>query len=95
MIFNTLDDSWQLGTAVALSPDQTTNPNREERKMRTDGHTLTGNEMAIPRVDLGSVKEWAKDRMTEVGLAAATLVMTGYLGSVLLKGIETYSMSGF
>jgi len=68
--------------------------------MRTDGHTLTGNEMAIPRVDLGSVKEWAKatfsrERMAEVGLVAATLVVTGYVGSVLVKGIETYSMSGF
>jgi len=63
--------------------------------MRADGQTIRGNEMDIPRLDLESVKEWAKDRMTEVGLAAATLVMTGYLGSVLLKGIETYSMSGF
>ena len=50
--------------------------------------------------DLETVKEWAKatftkERMTEVGLGAATLVMTGYLGSVLVKGIETYSMSGF
>ena len=68
--------------------------------MRTDGQTLRGNEMAIPHVDLESVKEWAKatftkERMAEVGVVAATLIATGYLGSVLLKGIETYSMSGF
>ena len=68
--------------------------------MRTDGQTLRGNEMVIPHVDLESVKEWAKatftqERMAEAGLVAATLVVTGYLGSVLVKGIETYSMSGF
>ena len=68
--------------------------------MRTDGQTIKGNEMVIPHVDLESVKEWArstltKERMAEVGLVAATLVVTGYLGSVLVKGIETYSMSGF
>ena len=50
--------------------------------------------------DWETVKEWAKatltkERMTEVGLAAATLVMTAYLGSVLFTGIETYSMAGF
>jgi hypothetical protein len=33
--------------------------------------------------------------MVEVGLVAATLVVTGYLGSVLFKGIQTYSISGF
>jgi hypothetical protein len=33
--------------------------------------------------------------MAEVGVVAATLVVSGYLGSVLVKGIETYSMSGF
>jgi len=68
--------------------------------MRTDGQTLRGNEMAIPHVDLESVKEWAKatftkERMAEVGVVTATLLVTGYLGSVLVKGIETYSMSGF
>jgi hypothetical protein len=68
--------------------------------MRTDGQTIRGNEMVVPHVDLESVKEWArstftKERMAEVGLVAATLVVTGYLGSVLVKGIETYSISGF
>ncbi len=68
--------------------------------MRTDGQTLRGNEMPIPHVDLESVKEWAKatftkERMAEAGVVVATLIVTGYLGSVLVKGIETYSMSGF
>ena len=68
--------------------------------MRTDGQTIRGTGMVIPHVDLDSVKAWAKatftkERMAEVGLVAATLVVTGYLGSVLVKGIETYSMSGF
>jgi len=68
--------------------------------MRTHGETLRGNEMALPHVDMESVKGWAKatftrERMAAAGLAVATLVVTGYLGSVLVKGIETYSMSGF
>jgi hypothetical protein len=89
-----------VGTAVALSLDQRTNPNMEERKMRTHGETLRGNEMVIPHVDLESVKDWAKarftkERMAAVGVVAATLVVAGYLGSVLVKGIETYSMVGF
>ena len=68
--------------------------------MRTDGQAIRGNELAIPHVDLESVKEWAratfsKERVAEVGVVAATLVMTGYLGAVLFKGIQTYSMSGF
>ena len=68
--------------------------------MRTDGQTLRGNEMGIPHVDLESVKAWARatlsrERMAEVGVVAATLVVTGYLGAVLFKGIQTYSMSGF
>jgi len=68
--------------------------------MKAHGETLRGNEMAIPHVDLESVKEWAKatfnkERMAEAGIVAATLVVTGYLGSVLVKGIETYSISGF
>ena len=66
--------------------------------MTTDAGTIRTHEVIHP--DWETVKEWAKatfakDRMKEVGLAAATLVMTGYLGSVLFKGIETYSMSGF
>ncbi len=68
--------------------------------MRTDGQTISGNEMGIPHVDLESVKSWAratftKERMAEVGLVAGTLVVTGYLGAVLFQGIQTYSMSGF
>ena len=66
--------------------------------MSTDARAMTVHEAIHP--DWETVKEWAKvtfsrERMTEVGLATATLVMTGYLGSVLFKGIETYSMSGF
>lgn len=50
--------------------------------------------MVIPHVDLEYVKEcakatFAKERMAEVGSVAATLVVSGYLGSVLVKGMET------
>ena len=66
--------------------------------MATDARAVRIHEAIHP--DWETVKEWAKDtftkeRMAEVGLAAATLVMAGYLGSVLFKGIETYSISGF
>ena len=68
--------------------------------MGTDGQTIRGNEVAIPHVDLESVKAWAKatftkERMAEVGVVAATLVVTGFVGAVLFVGIQTYSMSGF
>lgn len=43
----------------------------------------------------GAKKTFTKERMAEVGLATATFVLTGYLGSLLFKGIETYSMSRF
>ena len=66
--------------------------------MATDARAIRIHDAIHP--DWDTVKEWAKatftkERLTEVGLAAATLVMTGYLGSVLFNGIETYSMSGF
>jgi hypothetical protein len=56
--------------------------------------------MAIPHVNLESVKAWAKatftkERMAEAGLVVATLVLTVYLGAVLFKGIQTCSMTGF
>lgn len=68
--------------------------------MGTDVQTIKGNELAIPHVDLESVKAWAratftKEKMAEVGVVAATLVATGFLGAVLFRGIQTYSMSGF
>ena len=68
--------------------------------MRTHGVVVKGHEIVVPYVDLEAVKEWAKrtlskERIAEVVLVAATLVVTGYLGSVIFKGIETYSMSGF
>jgi hypothetical protein len=66
--------------------------------MATDTRAIGTPEAMHP--DWETVREWAKatftkERMAEVGLAAATLVVTGYLGSVLFKGMETYSMSGF
>lgn len=64
----------------------------------TDARAVRSHESAPP--DWETAKKWAKaafaeERMTEVGVGAATLVLTCYLGAVLLKGIQTYSMSGF
>lgn len=66
--------------------------------MATDARTIRTHEAIHP--DWQMVKEWAKatftkERMTEFGVVTATLVATGFLGSVLFTGIETYSMSGF
>ena len=66
--------------------------------MSTDARAITIHEAIHP--DWETVKEWAKaifskEKVAEVCLVAATLVVTGYLGSVLVKGIQTYSMSGF
>ena len=66
--------------------------------MATNTRALRTHEAIHP--DWETVKEWAratftKERMAEVGVVAATLVVTCYLDSVLVKGIETYSLSGF
>jgi hypothetical protein len=76
-----------VGTAVALPPDQTTNPNTEDRKMRTDGQTLRGNE-----TDMGRVKAWAKRTFSRERISVATskLVVAGYLGIVLAQVLQTY-----
>jgi hypothetical protein len=100
MICSGLRDVWSVGTAVALPSDQTTNPNTEERKMRTHGQTLRGNEMVIPHVDLESVKGWAKatftrERMIEGALCAATVSLIGVVLLSLHRAVENYIILGF
>jgi hypothetical protein len=82
-----LDDEGCVGTAVALSSDQTTNPNTEDRKMRTDGQTIRENEM-----DMGKVKAWAKRTFSKERIAVATakLVVAGYVGIVVAQVLQTY-----
>jgi hypothetical protein len=70
------------------------------REMRMDGQTVRRSEMVIPHLDVESVKEWAKEtftreRIADIGVVVATLVVTGYLGAVLFKGLQSYSISGF
>ena len=76
-----------VGTAVALPCDQTTNPNTEERKMRTNGETLRGNEM-----DMGKVKSWVKRTFSRerTSIAISKLVVAGYVGIVLAQVVQTY-----
>jgi hypothetical protein len=87
MFFNRLDGVQPLGMSVALSHDQRTNPNTEDKKMRTDGQTLRGNEM-----DMGKVKAWAKRTFSKERMAVATakLVVVGYVGIVLAQVLQTY-----
>ena len=68
--------------------------------MRTDGQTLRENEMAIPHVDLESVKEWAKatftkERIREAALCAATVSLIGVVALSLHKAMESYVIMGF
>ena len=100
MYFSELDGDRCFGTAVALPPDQTTNPNTEDRKMRTDGQTIRGNEMVIPHVDLESVKEWAKatftkERIVDVAVCASTVTVFGVILSTLYRALETRTILGF
>ena len=68
--------------------------------MRTDGNTIRGYEMVGPSLDLEAVKDWAKkmfakERIADATVTAATMGVLGYVCAVLYKGIETYSISGF
>ena len=68
--------------------------------MRTDGQTLRGNEMVIPHVNLESVKEWAKtkltkERVTEGALCAATVTVIGVVLFSLHRAMENYIILGF
>ena len=75
-------------TRPEISRIETLAPRREAMEMATQARAIRIHEAIQP--DWETVKEWAKatftkERMTEVGLAATTLLMTGYLGSVLCK----------
>jgi hypothetical protein len=85
--FSDLELVWRLGTVVALPPDQTTNPNTEERKMRTDGQTIRGNEM-----DMGRVKGWAKKTFAgeRISVVSCELVVAAYVGIVLAQVFLSY-----
>jgi hypothetical protein len=78
---------WLVGTTVALPLDQTTNPNKEDRKMRTDGQTIRGNE-----TDMGKVKAWAKRTLSRerASLAISKLVVAGYVGIVVAQVLQSY-----
>jgi hypothetical protein len=53
--------------------------------MRTQGHTIRGNDMAGPRLDLRVVREWMQRTFTKERSAEATagLVVLCYVGIVL------------
>jgi hypothetical protein len=76
-----------FGTAVALPPDQTTTPNTEDKKMRTDGQTMRGNEM-----DMGKVKAWANRFFSKerISVVSCELVVAGYIGVVLAQVFLSY-----
>ena len=80
--------------------DQTTNPNTEERKMRTDGQTLREDEMVVPHADLESVKAWAKrtftkERIVDVAMCASTVTVVGMVLSTLYRAMENQTIVGF
>jgi hypothetical protein len=55
--------------------------------MRTDGHTVRGNEMG-----LGKGKAWARRMFSKerVSVATAKLVVAGYVGIALAQVLQTY-----
>jgi len=68
--------------------------------MRTNGQAIRGNELAIPHVNLESVKSWAKatftkERMAEVALCASTVTVLGVVLFSLHKAMENYTILGF
>ena len=86
--------------AVALPSYETTNPNTEERKMRTHGETIRGNEMVIPHVDLDSVREWTKrtftkERIVDVAMCASTVTVVGMVLSTLYRAMQNQTIVGF
>jgi hypothetical protein len=89
-----------LGTPVALPSDQTTNPNKGERKMRTDEQTIRENEIVLQYMDLASVKEWAKatfrkESITEAVVYASTATVLGMVLFSLYRAMETRTIVGF
>ena len=67
--------------------------------MRTDANAVTGHEFVSLHRHLEAMKDWAKrafsnDRIAEVEVVTATLVLLGYLGAVVYQGFHTYTMVG-
>ena len=74
--------------------------------MRTDANAVTDHEFVSLHRDLEAMKDWAKrafskDRIADVGVVTATLVISGctfgllgYLGAVVYQGFHTYTMVG-
>jgi len=74
--------------------------------MRTDANAVTGHEFVSLHRDLEAMKDWAKrafskDRIAELGVVTATLVLfgytlviLGYVGAVVYHGFHTYTMVG-
>jgi len=60
--------------------------------MRTDGHTVRGNEMVVPRLNMDSVKEGAKRAFSweRSEVRIARLVVLSYIGIVLAQIFLTY-----
>ena len=60
--------------------------------MRTDGHTIRGNEMRTPRLNMDTVRDWAKRTFIKERSAEATarLVVLCYVGIVLAHIFMTY-----
>ena len=68
--------------------------------MRTDANAVTDHEFVSLHRDLEAMKDWAKrafskDRIADVGVVTATLVISGSLGAVLYKLAHTFTMVGF
>ena len=68
--------------------------------MRTDGHTIRGQGMIAPHLDLEAVKQWAKrtlstERIADIVLFASTAAVLGMVLFSLYRATENYTIVGF
>lgn len=68
--------------------------------MRATANIIGDHEVLSLYPDLHAVKEWVKrtftqQRIAEISVVGGTLMMVGFLGSLLYQGIQAYGIAGF
>lgn len=68
--------------------------------MRTDGHTIRGQGIVAPYLDLEAVGAWAKrtfstERIADIVLFASTAAVLGMVLFSLYRAVENYTIVAF
>lgn len=63
--------------------------------MRRDTDAIGGHKIVVPQMNLDRVKEWAKrafskERIGEMAVTAAAVVVLGYVGGFLCQVAQSY-----